>query len=272
MGAIKTIGKTALCLSVAIAVLFSLVGCSKTYRADYLKKYSEYLDYALGKNNWILVDSSQEKVEFADFIYYYTWWSVEYVDSQGDRRSLDFNNYTGATPDDIHFSNAVIRAAAEISRDRIEAEITPLYGTIGTKPSLVVTVSSYPLFSEQNTDLSNGNPVISPKDGLSLYDYNTAWVFEGHRFYLEVTGSFEDEELYARAISTLYSEVKDFVKTDLDVFIDLTLLKKGTGMVIDSRQIAYLNGKMLSILPGEGQKAKFWFEELLRGMYFPKEN
>ena len=265
-----------LCTGLVVAIVLlsngCLTGCSKTYRTDYLKKYSEYLDYSLGKGNWILLESQQEKIMYVDFTYTYTWWKVEYVDSQGIRRTLEFNNYTGSTPDDVHFSNAVIRAAAEISREKIETEITARYSKGTTKTDLSVTISTYPLFTEQNSDLSNGKPVVTAESGLKLYDCDTSWVFEGHRFYLVVVGTFEDEELYDRAVASLYSDIKRFVKTDLDVLIFLSLRDKNTDAIKESRQLAYTGGDERTPEARDAQEARTWFEGLLRETYFPKKD
>ncbi|MDR2035701.1 MAG: hypothetical protein LBP91_03390, partial [Coriobacteriales bacterium] len=167
--------RTVLCVTVVVAVLLFSAGCSKTYKTDYLKKYSSYLDYSLGADNWKLVDSQQDKVEFADFVYYYTWWSVDYKDSEGVERTLMFNNYTGSTPDDMHFMNAVIRAAAEISRDRIDKSIAPLYKGEGTEPNLTILISDYPLYAPENRDLSYSKPGVSTSDIPKLSDLDTAW-------------------------------------------------------------------------------------------------
>jgi len=271
----KKPGRMIICTIIAATLLLSfgcLTGCNKTYRTDYLKKYSKYLDYSLGKGNWTLLESQQEEIEFADFAYKYSWWKVEYVDSQGIRRTLAFDNYTGSTPDDVHFSNAVIWAAAEISRDRIETEMTARYSKGGTKTELDVTVASYPLLTEQNSDLSNGKPVITAGSGLKLFDCDTARVFEGHRFYLEVVGTFEDEELYSRALASLYSDIQRFVKADLDVLIYLSLRDKNTGMEKASRQLAYVGGKEFTPELRDGQISKSWYEGLLRETYFPKKD
>jgi len=270
MNTVKVFGKAALCVTAALALLL-VTGCgSKTYTADYLKKYTAFLDYSLGKGNWTLADSQKEKVVFADFTYNYTWWIVEYVDAEGVRRTLGFNNYTGSNSDDIHFSNAVIKAAAETSRDRIEKQIAPKFSENGTESNLVFNISNYPLFQDKNSDLSNSKPVVSANDGLKLYDLDTAWIFAGHRFYLEVTGSFVDEELYNQAVSSLYSEIRSFVKADADVFIDLVLVDKNTGAVVQSSQVGHTENVIATYAPEDREKNKQAFEDLLRERYFPK--
>jgi len=232
--------------------------------------YSEYLDYSLGADNWTLAKSEVREQEFADFAYYYNWWSVEYTDSMGVARTLEFNNYTGSTPNDDHFANAVTRAAAEITRDRIEKEFAPRYMEDGADSNLSFDMSDYPLYMKDGPDLPYYRPVISTADALRLYDYDTAWIFYGHRYYLKVTGSFTDEELYSRAAGSLYSEIRDFVGTDPDVLIDLSLVDSKADTVLESNQTAYIGGEALIPAPKEGQEAWAWFQDVLRETYFPK--
>jgi len=269
MKPITKVSIAVLCVSMIVLVMFFWLGRSKTYKADYIKMYAAFLDYSLGADNWALADSELREQAFADFAYYYHWWRVEYTDSLGVRRSLRFNNYTGSTPNDTHFANSVTKAAAEITRDRIEKAITPQYMGSGADSSMDFYMLDYPLFQKQNSNLSFDRPVLSITDGLRLYDYDTAWIFGGHRFFLEVTGSFEDEALYARAAGSLYSEIRDFVKTDPDVLIDLSLHDTKTGAVLESRQIAYIGGTALIPEPAEGQEAVYWFQGVLQERYFP---
>ena len=264
--------KKLLVLALALVLALSLAGCSKTYKTDYVQKYAKFLDYSLGTDNWSLDNTAVEESEFADFAYYYTEWTVGYKDSSGVRRTLSFNNYTGSTDDDAHFARFIVNAATDITKERLENEIGGRYTENGTDSSLSIDITTFfPIYMPENSQLPLYREVISPTGGLSLYDFDPAWIFRLNRIYLTISGVFHDREHYSHACTSLYPEIRDFFGNDPVIIMDLSLCEAETGNVLESEMMVYIENERIAPAPKEGQSIDAWFEELLREKYFPKE-
>ena len=259
-----------LCVLLIGAVALFVAGCGKTIKTDYEKIYTKYLDYSLGAGNWT-AEREDVTEEYADFGYQYFWWTVEFTDSQGVQRSLGFDNKSGSTSGDAHFARYVLNSASVITKNRIKEEIGPRYSEDGAGSNLEFAVSNYPLHMTDNSQLDYYRSVISTKDGLRLFDFDSAWLIDQHRYYLEVTGSFTDEGLYSMAADSLHGEIWDFAGAAPDLLIGLSLVEAGTGAVLEKTEMAYMEGKAVAPKPREGGEARFWFQDALRERYYPKE-
>ena len=233
-------------LTVPLCLLLTLsAGCSKTFRTDYIKKYQAFLDYSLGADNWEVTGTGKGEIGYADFAYYYIWWTVGYTDAGGARRALYLDNYEkGAYASS--FAGYVMRAARAAAADRLAdalsgyPELAALddgpyppdltqppeeYKPDTAEPGLLLDVvhisgSYFGSFSAQE--------IVAAGSGIKLCDFDMSVLFEDGAYGVVLKGRLEDEARYRAVTASLYGDITAVLGRDVHLSADIYLYEPGS--------------------------------------------
>ena len=244
-----------MCMTLVFAV-----GCSKTYRTDFLKRFTPFIDYSLGKGNWKLADTGKGEILYPDFAYFYTWWEIEFTDYQGETRVLYFDNAHNRNYE-YAFASDIIYTAIYISGSRIRDALshytineTPYsetsddpntppnpYNPDTAKPGIFLQMqANNSAFASSNTDAT-----LSTTSGFRLYYFKTADMFPDYIESITIKGRFDDEQQYRRAVASLHDEVVAFLGKEVNLTIDIHLYSPGSEVAKESFLQTWSNGQVI---------------------------
>jgi len=187
-------------------------------------------------------------MEFPDFVYFYTWWEIEYTDYLGDQRFLYFDNAHNRNHE-YAFASDIINSALYTSGSRILEALshytinktpytetsddpnTPpvMYNPDTASTGLVIRI----LANNDAYASSNAKNTLSEVNGFRLYDFKTSDMFPDYIEAITIKGRFEDEQLYRRAVASLHDELVAFLGKEVNLTVEIALYKPGSEVALE---------------------------------------